>query len=756
MPRVYKIIMLCLCFLGSAKEMKAQLDPIDSIRYYLNPYKPYDSLYFARAYTLVANFPYTDSTLTEINKIADAYTRTKNLDTAFIIKYFIQQGLNGVDNDKAIQYGRTVYEELSHYDGPYATILKGNTLGFLRLPYRNSSKISEGFNFFNDQLKYFLTIRDSSNISYCYYLVSGLYRYSGLIEPAIYSMKKSLLWLNKTNKDFFIVGVRTGNGFQHYVNRLGVLGELSLIKGEFERSRQYSRTALQLSKSVPSLNTAGYNKKNILLTFILSGFIDSASQFISTISREDFTGSKDALTAYYQILSTYYLHKKEYEKADSMVNLCYQLVEQYKISASAPSGVINPDYYSALIRIEQKDYPAAIRFLEQDLIRVKNVRSSLIRDYELLADLYTKTGQYENANKAYAEYIAIQKALQTDQAKYATLSFETEQQIAANELSLTTSKNEAQLAATTRNFSIGIGILLTLLGIGLFARYRSQKKTNLALGHALSELKSSQAQLIQSEKMASLGELTAGIAHEIQNPLNFVNNFSETSKELLNEMKTALVEGNHAEAKAIADDVIVNLDKIHGHGKRADSIVKGMLQHSRSGTGVKEATDLNALADEYLRLAYHGQRAKDHVFNTTIKTDFDERIGNINIIPQDIGRVLLNLINNAFYAVAEKKKQLGDSYQPEVTVSTRLVSDPKNPSIRQSANSIILSVQDNGFGIPEINRNKIFQPFFTTKPTGEGTGLGLSLSYDIIKAHGGEISVQSKVGEGTEFTVQII
>jgi signal transduction histidine kinase/DNA-directed RNA polymerase subunit N (RpoN/RPB10) len=260
----------------------------------------------------------------------------------------------------------------------------------------------------------------------------------------------------------------------------------------------------------------------------------------------------------------------------------------------------------------------------------------------------------------------------------------------------------------------------------------------------LAELQSTQKQLIQSEKMASLGELTAGIAHEIQNPLNFVNNFSEVSKELLDEMRAALESGNKEEAEEIANDIIQNLEKINHHGKRADAIVKGMLQHSRSSTNVKEPTDINKLADEYLRLAYHGLRAKDNSFNATMKTDYDENIGKINIVPQDIGRVILNLITNAFYAVSEKAKQQITGYEPVVSITSKKIN-----------NVIELTVTDNGNGIPQNIVNKIFQPFFTTKPTGQGTGLGLSLAYDIIKAHGGDILVNSTDGDGSEFIVQL-
>jgi len=255
------------------------------------------------------------------------------------------------------------------------------------------------------------------------------------------------------------------------------------------------------------------------------------------------------------------------------------------------------------------------------------------------------------------------------------------------------------------------------------------------LKRSLDDLRATQAQLIQSEKMASLGELTAGIAHEIQNPLNFVNNFAEVSVELIEEMQDELAKGDFDEAKAISSDIKQNLEKINHHGKRADAIVKGMLEHSRTNGGEKVPTDINALADEYLRLSYNGLRAKDKSFNADFETDFDPDLPKINVVPQDIGRVLLNLINNAFQAVQKVEK-------PKIIVSTRKIDD-----------GIQISVSDNGKGIPEEIKDKIFQPFFTTKPTGQGTGLGLSLSYDIVKAHGGELKVVTKEGEGSDFLI---
>ncbi len=288
----------------------------------------------------------------------------------------------------------------------------------------------------------------------------------------------------------------------------------------------------------------------------------------------------------------------------------------------------------------------------------------------------------------------------------------------------------------------GIAVLL-LLAIIFYRNTRQKLRAKLRIEKAYADLKATQAQLVHAEKMASLGELTAGIAHEIQNPLNFVNNFSELNRELAGELKQELATGNWQSAKEIADNIIANEEKINHHGRRADSIVKGMLQHSRSSSGQKEPTDINALCDEYLRLAYHGLRARDKSFNAVMKTEFDESIGTVSVISQDLGRVILNLITNAFYAVTEKKKQLGEKFEPVVTVSTR-----------KKGNRVEIRVADNGMGIPKKILDKIFQPFFTTKPTGEGTGLGLSLSYDIItKGHGGELKADTKEGEFAEFII---
>ena len=304
-----------------------------------------------------------------------------------------------------------------------------------------------------------------------------------------------------------------------------------------------------------------------------------------------------------------------------------------------------------------------------------------------------------------------------------------------------------QLPATviTLFFTSNLITICVIIYLLIDSFLKSREELQRELQRSLDHLKTTQTQLIQAEKMASLGELTAGIAHEIQNPLNFVNNFSDISAELLDEMEVELNKGDFDEARLISADLKQNLQKITFHGQRASSIVRGMLEHCRTSTGEKQPTDLNALADEYLRLAYHGLRAKDKSFNAELKTDFDPRLGSVNVVSQDLGRVLLNLFNNAFYAVQQRANQGKTGYQPTVSVSTK-----------HQNGRVEIRVSDNGTGMPEAVKQKIFQPFFTTKPTGQGTGLGLSLAYDIItKGHGGTLSVESQEGEKTEFVVRL-
>ena len=527
------------------------------------------------------------------------------------------------------------------------------------------------------------------------------------------------------------------------------------------------------------------------------------SEYNTAIKTAQSVDNKEELSLDYMSLAGEYMGEKP-DSALAIENkaLNYAIQSNYKIYLGTILDIIGDIY------LDKNNYDSSAKYF-QDAIPASIEQNNLkdeIEAYLSMAMLKRKTGETDSAlvyarkalhtsqqfglasgkERAYNALFSAYKLMGNKDSAYAYLqlakslddSLNEAQRIKTNQyqsLSLNDEislreKEKAKIEAENkiRVYALLTGIAaLLLIAFLLFRNNRTRKRANALLQeqkeqieqqkekveNTLSELKSTQAQLIQSEKMASLGQLTSGIAHEIQNPLNFVNNFSEVSTELVDEMNIELDKGNNEEAKQLAQDLKENLEKINHHGKRAGDIVKGMLQHSRSSTGIREPTDINKLSDEYLRLSYHGLSAKDKEFNAMIPiaigTDFDESIGNINIIPEDIGRVLLNLYNNAFYAVTEKAKLSALSYEPTVSVSTKRLTDkPDNYRVE-------IRVKDNGNGIPQKVVDKIFQPFFTTKPTGVGTGLGLSLSYDIMKAHGGEIKVETKEGEGSEFIVQI-
>ena len=424
-------------------------------------------------------------------------------------------------------------------------------------------------------------------------------------------------------------------------------------------------------------------------------------------------------------------------------------------------GVVASNLYLAELYKDSGKNDSIFRciYAALEVAKFQNIPSLLLRSYNALAGFYSSTNNTDSIVKYQRLIIKMNDSVFTiKQAQlFENIDFDEEK------------RQEDQISQQTQYLnSIKISVLVAALAIFfllafiLYRNNRQKQKANFLLTrqkekieNALSELKNTQDQLIRSEKMASLGELTAGIAHEIQNPLNFVNNFSDINRELVDELTAELTTGNTQSAKEIADNIRDNEQKINHHGKRADAIVKGMLQHSRTSSGQKELTDINALCDEYLRLAYHGFRAKDprdatsKNFNTKLKTDFDNNIGKVRVVPQDIGRVILNLINNAFYAVNQKQKNTAantasNGYEPTVIVTTS-----------SHNGKVEIAVKDNGDGIPQNIIDKIFQPFFTTKPTGQGTGLGLSLAYDIVKVHGGEIKIETKENEGSNFIIQL-
>ena len=517
--------------------------------------------------------------------------------------------------------------------------------------------------------------------------------------------------------------------------------------GEYRTALTYSIPGEQIAKEnnvigflvFPGNRLAPLFASEIAQVYIFMDKLDSALYWVqrSIDQKEPFKGTEWNFPIY--VRATIQTMRGEY--ADALVN--FRKAYPLAISNGVPRDTLQIFAGMSTLFRRMGQYDSSLHYGKMVVTgwSSESEYKNLAEVLDNLAQIYKLNGKADSALKyvelAQATKDSIFNTEKNREIQRVTFADKVkQQQLVADQLKY---KNEVQLYSF-----IGGALILVVIALILWRSSQQQRNAKTKIQHAYTELKSTQAQLIQSEKMASLGELTAGIAHEIENPLNFVNNFSEVSNELIGEMKEELSKGNTQEANEIADELKQNLEKINHHGKRADAIVKGMLQHSRASSGQRELTDINALCDEYLRLAYHGIRAKEKSFNAKLETDLDPSLGKINIIPQDIGRVILNLINNAFYAVNEKAKQNIPAYEPTVTVATKRIS-----------NGTVISVADNGNGIPQNIRDKIFQPFFTTKPTGQGTGLGLSLSYDIIKAHGGEIKVETKEGQGSEFIIQL-
>ncbi len=516
--------------------------------------------------------------------------------------------------------------------------------------------------------------------------------------------------------------------------------------GNTDKSIDYYKQSIEISTPLNNKITLLASYMNLGGTYASKNKPDSALAYSTKALQYSIAlGEKRFRGVIFTNIGDIYFLKEQLDSAQ------YYYVEGLSMGRQGDYRYVEIQSLLGLARyFEKKQQPDSMLFYARDAFRVSDAFqqfSTKVEAAELIARALVTKG---NIDSAY-NYLSISKNIgdslskEKDKKRKSFQSFNFEEQLRL--------EKAVQENITYRNrirtivMIAGIGIL-SLLAWVFYRNSRRKQKDNKVLESALTNLKATQTQLIQSEKMASLGELTAGIAHEIQNPLNFVNNFSEVSNELIDEMNIELDKGDIEEAKAIAADVKQNLEKINHHGKRADAIVKGMLQHSRSSNGIKELTDINALCDEYLRLCYHGLRAKDKSFNATIKTDFDESLEKVNIIPQDIGRVILNILTNAFYAAPLPPEGgfLDPAYkhEPTVWVSTKKIGD-----------KVEIKVRDNGPGIPQKILDKIFQPFFTTKPTGQGTGLGLSLSYDIVKAHGGELKVETVEEEGSAFTIQL-
>ena len=547
----------------------------------------------------------------------------------------------------------------------------------------------------------------------------------------------------------------------HHQQRIDLIANIHHVMGHLMSSAKNTAQQLaeyritdSLAKEIDDKHLLGLVNMNLGRTYLNIDKADSALIFEKIADRYfKQIGFKTYEGWNYRNMGNVYLKKGQ---IDSALFYFHKGITS-SLEQNNLQSVAYPDLADYYILQRQKD--SSLFYAKKNMELLNSIGEKNLGDaYETLYKSYKLNGVTDSAYK----YQGLALAAKDSSYKNDIKSLADFQQLSFSE-QLRLQKLEKQRAAAdarTRIYILLAGIAVLLLLAGIFYRNsrQKQKANNLLheqkeeieaqrdnLGQALDELKITQSQLVQREKMASLGELTAGIAHEIQNPLNFVNNFSEVNTELLDEMQQEIDKGDYEEVKALAGNIMENQLKISSHGKRADFIVKGMLQHSRNTTGEKEATDINAMANEFLKLSYHGLRAKDKNFNGELVTNFDKELPKVVVAHQDIGRVLLNLFNNAFYAVNQKQKTAGADYKPEVTVSTSI-----------EKNNLVITVKDNGNGIPDAIKEKIMQPFFTTKPTGEGTGLGLSLSYDIVvKGHGGKIEVDTKEGEFTEFTVTL-
>jgi len=519
------------------------------------------------------------------------------------------------------------------------------------------------------------------------------------------------------------------------------IGRLYGYTGNIKEELSNSFKALKIAEQVADPANLANMNMNIGAIFIRINQPDSALYFMKkSMAYSDSSGFYKFNGLVYSYLGNIHLRKRN-----------YPLAKQYFTRAIQESEQQNNRYALALAYIEMGNTLSYMKAIDSSLwyakkgLEISQAPDLLAKAYMSLSSIFKLRNNIDSAFFYQSLAMTAKDSISSVDKLNQFQNIGFDEQLKVQELEKEKIENDNKI----RIYGLLAGLaVLSVIAFIIYRNSRQRLKANKVLEQTLSNLKSTQSQLIQSEKMASLGELTAGIAHEIQNPLNFVNNFSEVSNELIKEIQDirhkTQDQGNITEEDEILSDIASNLEKINHHGKRAADIVKGMLQHSRNSSGVKERTDINALADEYLRLAYHGLRAKDKSFNAKFETRLDPTLPKVNVVPQDIGRVVLNLINNAFYAVTLRLSKGEDSYQPTVWLATRKLND-----------TIEISIKDNGPGIPDSIKDKIFQPFFTTKPTGQGTGLGLSLSYDIVKAHGGELRVETIEGEGSEFVIQL-
>jgi two-component system NtrC family sensor kinase len=625
--------------------------------------------------------------------------------------------------------------------------------------YAQQSYFQEAILSFQEALKNYREVNDKtgeanmlSNLGSIYYMVGNS---SKALELHFESLKISEEIDNK---------LRIGTSF----NNIGTVYLKN--RNTINEALTYFKKSLEVFQGIEEKPEMAIAAMNIGEVYFLESKYDSSIYF-HQIALDLCDGTIDATFPLTQ-LGEIYAALGNFQKAFGFHKRALEIAERLDAKFEETQGLIG----LAKTQKKQKNFEGAISTFEKAELLAKDIdaKDELVDVYLTLAETQALVGDYKAAfeNEVNAKYVKEEIAKSSTDKMIRQLQFEFELDKKEAKIALLQKDTELNNAAVFNQriiifATLGGLFMFVVISIYLFRNNLSKQKANRLLQlqkeeihaqredveSAYDQLKSAQAQLIQSEKMASLGELTAGIAHEIQNPLNFVNNFSEVSRELIDDMNEELEKGDIVEAKAIAKDLKENLSKINHHGNRAGDIVKGMLEHSKTGAGKSDITDLNKLTEEFTRLAYHGMLAKDKFSVSKFSLDLDPSLPKIEAIPADLGKVVLNLVNNAFYACAERNRTIEnknianglaplESYHPLVTVSTKNLG-----------NKVQIAVKDNGSGIPDSIKEKIFQPFFTTKPTGSGTGLGLSLSYDIVKAHGGELKVESEIGKGTEFLI---
>ena len=641
--------------------------------------------------------------------------------------------------------------------------------------YSDRADFSRALAHYHSAINLYLQIGDRYNAGMTYYYIGLNQRYMGTYGDAFESNLECLQIGKEIGDTFMITKALLSNGFLFMYDSLEALkyqkealdifiqqndsngiatvyndmGVIYWLAGNLDEALKNHQQALAIRKSLKDYAHVSSSHNYISEVLQEQGNLPLALTHIFEALKYSELGGGDFEIDSYMDAGKIYLQMGEYNNALKYYESAAMISEESRNKqrhAEALEGI------AEVYLFQGKNKEAVMWLQKAEGIAAADDFRVLTSIYQALSNAYVKINDFKRAYESQLRYKEMSDSLFSgvQNEKITSLSKQLEfqnmqaLQKASQDQQLAVQQSEIERQKVVRNFSMAGLFFVIILALIFFIRFKEKGKLNVALESMITNLKATQTQLIQSEKMASLGELTAGIAHEIQNPLNFVNNFSEVSQELIDEMMDEINRGDREESLLLASNVKENLEKIQRHGQRADAIVKGMLLHSRTSTGQKEPTDINALCDEYLRLAYHGFRAKDKQFNVEIITKFDKDLPNINVIHQDMGRVFLNIINNGFQAIGEQSKKGIADYKPTLEIATKL-----------EGQQIEIFIKDNGPGISDHIQDKIFQPFFTTKPSGQGTGLGLSLSYDIVKGHGGELKVESREGEGAEFTINL-